>query len=70
MSAPTQERRRRAEISTPPHIPAGHPLWPLTVILGDVARRIERQRAAEHTETSPETRRVAGSDPAAPGETV
>ncbi len=46
------------------------PLWPLTVILGDVARRVERQRAAEHTETSPETRRSAGSDPVAPGETA
>ncbi len=46
------------------------PLWPLTVILGDVARRVDRQRAAEYTEISPETRRSAGSDPAAPGETA
>ncbi len=52
------------------HDAATSPLWPLTVILGDVARRVERQRAAEHTETSPETRRSAGSDPAAPGETA
>ena len=43
------------------------PLWPLTVILGDVATRLERQRAAEQTHGSPETRRGAGSDPAAGG---
>ncbi len=47
-----------------------HPLWALTVVLGDVARRVERHRAAEQTETSPETRRSPGSDPAAPGETA
>ncbi|MDP9355371.1 MAG: hypothetical protein M3Q71_17550 [Chloroflexota bacterium] len=52
------------------HDAAASPLWPLTVILGDVARRVERQRAAEHTEASPETRHSAGSDPAAPGETA
>ncbi len=63
-------RHRRAEITTSAPNPAVHPLWGLTVVLGDVARRVERQRAAEHTETSPETRRSAGSDPAAPGETA
>ncbi|MDP9411667.1 MAG: hypothetical protein M3P70_14465 [Actinomycetota bacterium] len=52
------------------HDVATSPLWPLTVILGDIARRVERQRATKHTETSPETRHSAGSDPAAPGETA
>lgn len=52
------------------HDVATSPLWPLTVILGDIARRVERQRANEHTQTSPETRRSAGSDPAALGETA
>ena len=45
-----------------------HPLWPVTVILGEIAQRVERQRAGEHVETSPETRHHAGSDPTAPGE--
>lgn len=44
-----------------------HPLWGLITILGDIATRIERQRAAEQTEESPETRRGAGSDPTSCG---
>lgn len=49
---------------TPAPLPATDPLWPLTVILGDIARRVERHRAAEHTQCSPETRRGTGGDPA------
>ncbi len=45
-----------------------HPLWPMTVILGDIAQRLERQRASEQVERSPETRCAAGSDPLASGE--
>lgn len=45
-----------------------HPLWGLTMILGDIATRVERQRSSEQTEDSPETRRGAGSDPTAGGE--
>lgn len=44
------------------------PLWSLTCILADVARRVERRRAAEYSLETPETRRAAGGDPAACGE--
>ena len=44
------------------------PLWPLTLILGDIAARVERRKAEEHADTSSETRRGAGSDPAPRGE--
>jgi len=57
-----------ARTSPPEPDGTASPLWPLTVILGDVARRLERQRATTHTETSPETRTGAGADPAAPGQ--
>jgi hypothetical protein len=40
------------------------PLWPLTVVLGEIACRLERNRADTHTQDSPETRHAAGSDPA------
>jgi hypothetical protein len=59
MSGPSRERS--PEILT-------HPLWGLTVVLGDIATRIERRRATEHTEDTPETRRRAGNDPTATGE--
>jgi len=39
------------------------PLWPLTVVLGEIACRLERNRADMHTQDSPETRHVVGSDP-------
>ena len=57
-----------ARTSPPEPDGTASPLWPLTVILGDVARRLERQRATTHTETSPETRRGAGTDPVSGGE--
>jgi len=41
------------------------PLWPLTVVLGEIARRIERHRTAEHGDPTTETRRTAGDEPAA-----
>ncbi len=47
---------------------ASHPLWPMTVILGDIAQRLKRQRASQHVEISPETCRTTGNDPLAPGE--
>ena len=54
--------------TTPKHQDAADsPLWPLTCILGDIARRVERERAAGQTQETPETRRGAGSDPAARG---
>jgi hypothetical protein len=54
-------RHGRAPMSEP----AADPLWGLTCVLGDIAARIERQRASEQTEDTPETRRRAGSDPTA-----
>ena len=44
------------------------PLWPLVVILSDVARRIERHRVAEHAEATPATWGPARVEPAGPGE--
>jgi len=44
------------------------PLWPLVVILGEIADRVVRERAAAETEISPETRIGAGSDPLARGD--
>ena len=41
----------------------GSPLWGLACVLGDIAVRVTRQRATEHTGQTPETRRGAGSDP-------
>ena len=49
----------------PAETTAADPLWPLTVTLGDIARRVERRRAPEQSQDSPETRRAAGGDPAA-----
>ncbi len=70
MTMAAHGHHRHAEINTSAPNPVAHPLWGLTVVLGDIARRVERHRATEHTETSPETRSSAGSDPAAPGETA
>ena len=35
---------------------SAHPLWGLTCILGEIALRLERERAEERTAGSPETR--------------
>lgn len=43
-------------------------LWGVTCVLGDIARRVARRRAAEHATETPETRRGAGSDPLPRGE--
>ncbi len=32
-----------------------HPLWGLTCVLGEIAVRLERARAAEETQATPET---------------
>lgn len=68
MKPPAHQHGQRAEIGDHPPTTAADPLWGLTCILGDVAQRIERHRAAEHVLQTPETRRAAGSDPAAAGE--
>jgi hypothetical protein len=47
---------------------AADPWWAVTSVLGDIATRITRRRAAEHTAETPETRRGAGSDPVPRGE--
>ncbi len=57
-----------AHNTTADHSIATNVLWPLTVILGNIARRVERHRAAERSLTTPETRREAGSDPEPRGE--
>ena len=44
------------------------PLWPLVVILGDVARRVKRHRLAEQAEANPDAGSAGGGDPAARGE--
>ncbi len=45
----TDSRHRRApDVYT-------HPLWGLTCVLGEIALRLEHSRAAEETQTSPET---------------
>ncbi len=49
-----------------PPIPATDPLWGLTCVLGEIAVRVTRRRAAEHGDGTPDTRRGAGSDPSAP----
>ncbi len=41
------------------------PLWPLAVVLGEIACRIERHRMAEHSTPPSEKRCAAGSCPAA-----
>ena len=51
-----------------PLIPATDPLWGLTCVLGDIAVRVTRRRAAEQAKQTPETRRGAGSDPVSGGE--
>ncbi len=68
MTARPDRRQGRAPISDPAPSICADPLWALTVILGDIADRVERHRAAEHVLQTPETRRAAGSDPAPPGE--
>ncbi len=47
---------------------AADPWWAVTCVLGDIAGRIARRRAAEHAIETPETRRGAGSDPLPRGE--
>ncbi len=43
-------------------------LWAVTTVLGDIAVRVARRRAAEHATETPETRCGAGSDPLPRGE--
>jgi hypothetical protein len=34
-----------------------HPLWGLACVLGDIALRLQRTRAGDESETTPETRK-------------
>lgn len=58
------QRSRAPMTAGPGPNTAADPLWGLVSVLGDIARRVERRRAEEHTEQTPETPTTAGSDPA------
>lgn len=67
MTARCSQRQSRASQPTPEDLAAVHvsPLWGLTCVLGDIAARVERRRADEHVEASPEKQSAAGCDPTA-----
>ncbi len=58
-------RRERPATRDPLSPAAASPLWDLVLILGEIAERVERRRAEDHTAGPPATRPATEVDSAA-----